>query len=379
MHGSHGSQVYNTLVKNTNGRYYYDYEKALNLFDISNAESQFYIAECYYYGYGVPKDIKTASEYYLLSSSQRFSKAATKMASMIQYGEYDGPFEYDYENRMNFAFAAYKLGVEYDPHDANAKVRLAMFRLSELSHIYEHDSEEHIENQKIAIELLKSAKEYYMLGQLAGIEYMTDFSTPQIQITLYMRAAEVGCMDAIKHIADFLFEHNMHLEELPWWYWWAKKYDTDYSNDEIDNYIKNDELSKLVYEKMNQNDYYEIIESEDRRLYEAVHALWFKKALIKYYKDKLRSDYVSFSEKHRITRGFFEKQPERVERPVYDYETYIPVFVAATILSTKITSQKLLNEVILPLNQIELHKNNKKLRRVPASVYERIMNECISL
>jgi hypothetical protein len=40
-------------------------------------------------------------------------------------------------------------------------------------------------------------------------------------------------------------------------------------------------------------------------------------------------------------------------------------------------SKKLLLEVILPLNQIQQHKNNKKLRRIPASVYEAILNECI--
>jgi hypothetical protein len=134
----------------------------------------------------------------------------------------------------------------------------------------------------------------------------------------------------------------------------------------------------MVYQKMTEENtcYHITMDENDRRLYDDVHALWFNEALKIFYKDKLRSTYVTFSEKIRISK-FFAKKEKKPKRVVYDYETYIPVYTAATILSTKVTSQKLLLEVILPLNQIQLHKNNKKLRRIPASVYEAILNECI--
>ena len=378
------SRAYNTLVKDTDGKYYYDYEKAFELFNLNNLSgiSQYYIGECYYYGRGVPEDTEQASEYFYTSMSQGFSKAFTQIGYMTQNQEYytGGRTHSDY---MNLALACYKRGVEEDDTDVDAKVKLAEFCLFEVSHVYEPDSEEHVENQENAIELLqqaaaqKSAEAYFILGQLAGVENMTEFSTPSVQIQLYIHAAELGSMPVLKHIANFYFKYKKNLEELVWWYWWAKHYDPLYTNDKIVEYIKNDELSSMVYQKMTEQNtcYHMVVDENDRRLYDDVHAMWFNDALKTYYKDKLRSRYVSFSEKIRISQLFAKKKP-KPKRIVYDYETYIPVYVAATILSTKVFSQKLLTEVILPLNQIELHKKNKKLRRIPASVYEDILNEC---
>jgi hypothetical protein len=284
---------------------------------------------------------------------------------------------------MNLALSCYKSAVEEDDNDAEAKVKLAEFCLFEVSHIYDPNSEEHLENQEIVIALLKqasvlkSSEAYFLLGQLAGVENMTDFSTPCAQIQLYLRAAELGSMAVLKHIANFYFKYKKNLEDLVWWYWWAKHYDPQYTNDEIAEYIQNDELSAMVYQKMTEENtcYHITMDENDRRLYDDVHALWFKEALKIFYRDKLRSTHVTFSEKIRISK-FFAKKKKSPKRIVYDYETYIPVYVAATLRSTTAMSQKLLMEVILPLNQIEMHKNNKKLRRIPPSVYEAILNEC---
>jgi hypothetical protein len=120
----------------------------------------------------------------------------------------------------------------------------------------------------------------------------------------------------------------------------------------------------MVYQKMTEENtcYHIVMDENDRRLYDDVHALWFNEALKIFYKDKLRSTYVTFTEKIRISK-FFAKKEKPSKRVVYDYETYIPVYVAATLRSTTAMSQKLLIEVILPLNQIEMHKNNKKFTK----------------
>ena len=386
-------QVYNTLQKDAHGKYYYDYNKAFTLLNHSNAVSQFYIGECYYYGRGVPKNLEKASEYFYKSAEQGYSKALTRMGRLIQDEEY---IEADYSDQLKnirVILISYEKAIERDDNDSNAKVKLALFRLFQLSHYYLPSSQQHIENQETAIHLLQEAsllrcaEAYFMLGQIAGVEHMTNFSVPYMQIKLYIRAAELGSMVVLKHICNFYYTSNKNLEEVVWWYWWAKRYDPLYNNDEIEDFIKKDELYTLVYDKMTEyaekNYYHMVCDKEDPRLYDDVHALWFRKALRKYYKQKLLSIYVPFNEKIRISRVLFEKKTPKINKNIfYDYKTYIPVYVQATILSNnaiimgnKELYRKLLNELIIPLNHIELHKNNKKLRRIPASAYESILND----
>jgi TPR repeat protein len=269
--------AYNTLVKDANGKYYYAYINAvalLNQADSTDAAVQYYLGECYYFGRGVPKNLQKASDYLYRSSTQGYPKAFCLIGTMIENREYVEEGGYDYSDplkNLNVVFASYKSAVEKDQNDSDAKLKLATFRLFEIGPLYEQGSQGHIYNQVAAVELLKkaalqmSAGAYFMLGQLAGIPGATDISTPQID--LYLSAAKLGQLSALKYICQYYIEHK-NIEEAVWWYWWAKKYDPSFVSKEID-----DSSDLLTEETL-----YTMRHDCDKRLYDKVHAMWFTEA-----------------------------------------------------------------------------------------------------
>lgn len=86
-------RLYNTIVKNPEGEYYYDYKAAYDLFDIiekttNDKVAQYYLAECYYYGRGISKNLNRYIHYANKSSDQDYSQALCLISKMIEKKEY---------------------------------------------------------------------------------------------------------------------------------------------------------------------------------------------------------------------------------------------------------------------------------------------------
>ena len=95
---------YNTLLKYKNT--YYDYVSAIDIFlecaNNGNAEAQYYLGECFYYGRCTRKDLVSATAYINASSEQGNSKAFCMIGIMMRRREFISPdIDYSESNERN--------------------------------------------------------------------------------------------------------------------------------------------------------------------------------------------------------------------------------------------------------------------------------------
>lgn len=337
---------YNTLVKNSDGAYHYDYSKAVEL--LKNAEGvekenpivQNYLGECYYYGRGVRKNIAAATKYFKKSAENNYYKAHYNIGMMYEKNEM---VNNERTNNNSSVVNVHKYVDAYDSYEKSRVLEpsfmpayikkgdiIGFFQL----HMFKHDDKIAPPIQNMLTYYMEaiqhdSPEGYYRVANILNNTFYDDdeysdvkiiakvvgaivipdetlsmaleeelvkieFSPEPDPLILYLKAIDKGMLTALKHIA-ILYYTRSNFTEMVWWYWWTVYYYKK-TSPQIENLIQVDPKLSRIYKELDayaKKHYYNVTRSPtDDRVYEEVYKKWFLSALKTYNrkKNKLDSD-----------------------------------------------------------------------------------------
>ena len=405
-------KYYNTLEKDEDGHYDYDYDSAIEIFvDYArdgDPEAQYYLGECFYYGRGDERNLNNAASCLTISSENGNSNACCLIATMMHRKELISESSNGVD-MMRHIMSIYIRAMELDPQNGIAKYKMAELLFTSILPLIDKNSQQYSDNIKKIFALCSEAS-VYDIPEAFTLTGHVLISNPQLNaniiarggppiINFYLNAAKLGDLNALMVISEIYLKEQKY-DEMTWWYWWAVKYDPEYKNTNIIKIIKDDKVLAEIYKNMpfdKTTKYYKIKKDNgyDTRLYDEVHKMWF---LTSYYKAILISDYIPYDEKVRIAHALTKiKSSEIKSKPIkkvtYTYSVYTSLFLDATLISNKMNNAIkmyenadfvkklkdmytiLIYKAVQPLNDIVvLHKKPSNLKS--PDTYKKIITEC---